>query len=178
MMVKEQDNDQPCARLPSLPGTYALVLAVPQPAEITVGRLGRMGIEPGCYVYVGSACGPGGLAARLGRHIRREKRLRWHVDYLRDVAEVDEVWYAVGQSCRECEWAEAMQGLPGASLPMARFGASDCRCQSHLLFFRRRPSFAAFARRLAGTDLMRLSVAAMSAVAGVARQRRPDETRR
>ena len=51
--------------------------------EIVVGRLGVIQAERGYYVYVGSALGSGGLAARVGRHCRREKRLRWHVDYLR-----------------------------------------------------------------------------------------------
>jgi Uri superfamily endonuclease len=31
--------------------------------------------------------------------------------------------------------------LRGASVPIAGFGSSDCRCKTHLFFFTRRPSF-------------------------------------
>ena len=62
------------------PGTCALVLAAAKRRTICVGRLGTFDVRPGFYVYVGSALGPGGLAARIGRHARQEKAFRWHVD--------------------------------------------------------------------------------------------------
>jgi len=75
------------------PGTYALILRADRPAHIHVGRLGAMNVAPGFYVYVGSAFGPGGLAARLARHRAVEKRLRWHIDYIRAATQLEEVWY-------------------------------------------------------------------------------------
>ena len=53
-----------------------------QALEILVGRLGALPVEPGFYVYVGSAFGPGGLERRVGRHATTEKKHRWHIDYL------------------------------------------------------------------------------------------------
>jgi len=80
-MIQREEDDEPRVGLPSLPGTYALVLRFSKRLEIIVGKLGVLSVQAGYYVYVGSALGPGGLAARVGRHCRREKALRWHVDY-------------------------------------------------------------------------------------------------
>ena len=109
MMKDEKRNPS----LPSLPGTYALVLRFSKRLEIVVGRLGVLEAQPGYYVYVGSALGPGGLAARVGRHLCSEKTLRWHIDYLRAEAQVEEVWYATGKSNRECRWARRVTVTAG-----------------------------------------------------------------
>ena len=82
-MVEKARNKDRNIRLPPRPGTYVLVLRVSKRLEILVGKLGKLVVQPGFYLYTGSAMGPGGLAARVGRHCRHEKRLRWHVDYLR-----------------------------------------------------------------------------------------------
>ena len=58
-MVEEEKS--PC--LPSLPGTYVLVLRFSKRLEISVGRLGVLSAQAGYYVYVGSALGPNGLAS-------------------------------------------------------------------------------------------------------------------
>lgn len=114
-------------------GTYALALRLAQGQWINVGRLGRFLFPSGFYLYVGSALGPGGLAARLGRHLRREKRLHWHVDYLRVWANLPGAYYVESRERRECSWARLLLDLPGASLPAPGFGASDCRCPAHLV---------------------------------------------
>ena len=132
--------------LPDQSGTYALILRLPRCATIDVGRLGRFQFPAGWYVYVGSARGPGGLAARVSRHLRSSKRLHWHVDYLRAEARPDQIWYAVGTRKRECVWAQALTSLPGASIPVPGFGASDCRCPAHVVHFAASPDAAAFAR--------------------------------
>jgi Uri superfamily endonuclease len=127
------------------PGTYALILNLPHPvADICIGRLGRFHFPAGWYVYVGSARGPGGLAARLARHLRPLKPLHWHIDYLRAHAFPIEVWYVTGTRRQECAWAQAILGLPGASVPVSRFGASDCHCSTHLIHFALQPDLAAF----------------------------------
>lgn len=104
-----------------------------------MGRLGILDVRPGFYVYVGSALGPGGLAARIGRYARQEKGLRWHVDYLRAVTELVEAWFRSGRRRKECLWAKRLAGMPGAEVPMPGFGSSDCGCRSHLFWFRGRP---------------------------------------
>jgi Uri superfamily endonuclease len=114
-------------------GTYILVLRLTKEEKIAVGRLGSFLFPAGFYLYAGSALGPGGLAARLARHRRLDKRKCWHIDYLRACADWVGAYYSVGQERRECSWARALGSLPGASLPAPRFGASDCRCPAHLV---------------------------------------------
>lgn len=137
---------------PDRPGTYVLLLRLSQPSTITTGRLGHFRFSPGWYTYVGSARGPGGLAARLSRHLRVPKSLHWHLDYLRAEARPVEVWYAVGPDRCECAWAQALVRLGGAALPVPGFGASDCRCSAHLIHFDTRPRLTAFSDAI-GTPL-------------------------
>ena len=92
----------------------------------------------------GHAFGPGGLARRVGRHAMAEKKRRWHIDYLTAMATLDEVWYTTDKVHRECPWADALREIRGATVPLERFGSSDCRCRSHLVFFQKRPSLPRF----------------------------------
>ena len=131
--------------LPDCSGVYVLILRLSRLTTISVGRLGRFQFPTGWYAYAGSAQGPGGLAARLSHHLRSHKPLRWHADYLRVHARPVEIWYAVGARKRECAWGQALSRLPGASTPVPRFGASDCRCPAHLVYFAAPPDLVAFA---------------------------------
>ena len=120
-------------------GSYALLLQVTSPITLSPGSLGSFLIQPGFYVYTGSACGPGGLFARISRHLRGPQKLHWHIDYLRQVATPLEVWLAPGGANQEHSWTDGLVTLPQASQPMPGFGASDCRCPSHLVYFPTRP---------------------------------------
>jgi Uri superfamily endonuclease len=125
-------------------GTYVLVLHLERGKEITVGKLGTFTFPAGYYLYVGSALGPGGLEARLARHRRRDKKLRWHIDYLLEHAQLVEVWSATSTTKLECLWAQAARKLRGAETPVPGFGSSDCRCPSHLIYLARKPSYDEF----------------------------------
>jgi Uri superfamily endonuclease len=117
-----------------------LLLRLDATQPIVVGALGELTFPQGWYLYVGSAQGPGGLRARLARHRRRgDKRLHWHIDYVRAVAALVEVWTHAGER-QECAWAAAAAVLPGANVVAPRFGASDCRCPAHLFHFTQRPT--------------------------------------
>ncbi|TET50968.1 MAG: GIY-YIG nuclease family protein [Anaerolineales bacterium] len=128
---------------PSLPGSYVLVLRLASPTAITVGSLGSIRFPKGYYAYVGSALGPGGLAARIGRHLAPVARQHWHIDALRSRARPVAVWSAVGRERRECVWARALSALPGVLTPAPGFGSTDCRCSTHLFHFDSRPRPAA-----------------------------------
>ena len=132
------------------PGTYALLLRAADEQSIEVGALGDMAVRPGTYVYVGSAFGPGGLRARVGRHARGDGALHWHVDYLRAVTTLGAVWYTHDPERRECTWAETLRSLSGATVPVNGFGASDCVCPAHLVRMDPAPSVSAFRTRLRG----------------------------
>lgn len=114
-------------------GSYVLVIELDRPVAIEVGALGEIGFEAGGYAYVGSAFGPGGLS-RVDRHrelAAGERSTRhWHVDYLlcHPAASLYEAVTFPGRDV-ECELAS---DLPGR--PIDRFGASDCPCDSHLLW--------------------------------------------
>ncbi len=133
--------------LKSTPGTYALLLGLQVPIELQVGRLGRIHFESPFYLYFGSAFGSGGLRARIAHHLHSVCRAHWHIDYLRQFAEVVGVWYTYDEVRLECTWANAAPMLRGAS-QVPRFGSSDCRCQTHLLAVNRLPSLSAFRRQL------------------------------
>lgn len=119
--------------LPPTPGSYVLLLRLDAPRAVRAGRLGTFDLSPGMVAYTGSALGPGGLRARVGRHLRAEKRPHWHIDALTAAAPVIAVWAAESPARLECAWAAALIGLPGSAIPARGFGASDCACPAHLI---------------------------------------------
>ncbi len=114
-------------------GHYLAVMHLTEPTALRIGALGERRLPTGDYVYIGSA--QRGLAARVARHRRLDKRHRWHVDALRAAARWVEARVVRGATGRECELAEQVAALPGASRPVPGFGASDCRCAGHLVHF-------------------------------------------
>ncbi len=121
-------------------GTYALVLEPVGPGMAQIGKLGTIELLQGdWFIYVGSAFGPGGVAARVGRHRRPETSCHWHIDYLLREVRIEEVWYTHDRVKREEEWAAAFRADPLASNPLRRFGAGDCGCDGHLFRFQERP---------------------------------------
>ncbi len=109
-------------------GAYLLILRLPRKRCLEVGSLGRIAFPPGYYVYVGSAMG--NLSARIARHTRLRKTLRWHVDFLRAVA-TECIALPIRTPHRtETALAQALDGVlaPGP----AGFGASDSALDTHL----------------------------------------------
>ncbi|MFQ5513266.1 MAG: DUF123 domain-containing protein [Myxococcota bacterium] len=100
---------------------------------VRYGRGRSLKTGTGFYLYVGSALGPGGVRARVLRHCRATGAVHWHIDRLRRQLELVRVWFSYGTHRMECRWAAALAGLRSATLPAARFGASDCRCPAHLI---------------------------------------------
>jgi Uri superfamily endonuclease len=138
-------------------GVYVLLLGLSAEMTTKVGRLGVIRFPAGTYLYIGSAMGPGGLEARLARHCQKQKKRHWHIDYLRESATVEAVWWHATDERLECRWAGAGLSLPGASVPAPRFGASDCTCPAHLVHLPS-PDPVAFAR-LAGIPESELEIA-------------------
>lgn len=99
---------------------------------VQVGRLGMVVLPPGVLAYVGSAHGPGGLRARLRRHLRAEKTCHWHIDTLTAAVSVASIWYVASPERLECGWATRIAAQDGVQAPVAGFGASDCMCSTHL----------------------------------------------
>ena len=116
-------------------GTYILILRLATSTHLQIGRLGAFDFLAGWYAYVGSAFGAGGLRGRLKHHLSPVRRPHWHIDYLRQHAPCKEVWYLASETVHEHTWASALQSIPEASLPALHFGASDCHCKTHLIYF-------------------------------------------
>lgn len=118
--------------LPDGPGAYLLLIEAAKglrlPKTLEGGRL----LVAGTYLYAGSAYGPGGIRARVHRHQKRKKTIRWHVDRLTVRFGVAAVLAWPGG--RECDLVDKLTALDGVSLPVSGFGSSDCRrCRAHLL---------------------------------------------
>ena len=110
-------------------GSYILLIKLPEEKTIGVGRLQSIHFNSGCYAYVGSAMG--GFKARLNRHIKKNKKPRWHIDYLLQEAAITDIILCESEQKVECAIAQALEcqlnSVPG-------FGSSDCHCPSHLFF--------------------------------------------
>ncbi len=120
------------------PGSYLLLMKLPAPRTLIAGRLGSFRFPAGWYVYTGSALG--GVEQRVARHLRPSDVRRWHLDYLKAEATIRGTFIFPGPERPECDLAAELLSRPGAAVPAPRFGASDCRCPSHLIHFETRPS--------------------------------------
>lgn len=114
----------------SSPGAYLLVVHLPAPAAICVGKLGRISLEEGHYLYCGSA--QAGLMPRLARHMRPDKKRHWHIDHLTSEAKAIGALTFAGGKEMECRLAAILSGLPGVEPAVPGFGCSDCACPTHL----------------------------------------------
>lgn len=117
---------------PGEPGAYVLLIRLEARLPLDdIPAFRWRSLEPGLYAYCGSAYGPGGIRARVSRHLRADKPLRWHVDRLTAAGRVERVGVRIGG--RECDLAGEMLGHGGLAV-LPGFGSSDCRtCPAHLL---------------------------------------------
>ncbi len=108
-------------------GSYILIIRLNEDRRIRIGSLGEIDFKKGYYCYVGSAYGPGGIEARVKRHLRTEKKMRWHIDYLLKHAEIEKVMVKEGGDEIETgrELSKIYPSIEG-------FGASDSPLKSHL----------------------------------------------
>ena len=93
-----------------------------------------MPLHRGWYLYIGSAFDPGGLGARLRRHLRTDKTKYWQLDTLVAHCGVAEIWYRCEIRHLESIWAQALLSHQDTVIPLAGFGASDSRGSSRLVW--------------------------------------------
>jgi len=105
-------------------GTYILVLKAISDQKIRIGKLGIFDFDE-------SVANP-----------------RWHLDYLRGLMEIEEVWLTNGKSKHEHEWARILGMQEGVHIPVIGFGASDCSCDAHFFKFSKQPSSEQFRIRM------------------------------
>lgn len=126
------------------PGTYALVLSSLSRKIIYIGKLGKLNLQKGYYVYIGSALGPGGLIARIKYHNRLSTKPHWHIDYLKPFVKIEEIWGSYDTHHYEHDWANTFIKFSEAFVPLNGFGSSDCKCRTHLFCFNKKPSLKKF----------------------------------
>jgi len=116
--------------IPDKKGTYILKIMLKNPKNITYGKNTER-FKKGYYFYVGSAMGDrNNLKRRIERHLREDKKLHWHIDYLLQYGTVKEIY--VSEEGVECEVAKDLSFLDSVE----GFGSSDCGCRSHLFYMK------------------------------------------
>ena len=108
-------------------GSYILLIKLNKDKEIQIGKLGKIFFKKGYYAYIGSALNS--LEKRIQRHLRSEKKIHWHIDYLLKNAEIIDVFYKENSEKEECNIAKQLEK---EFISIIDFGCSDCKCKSHL----------------------------------------------
>ena len=126
--------------IPGKPGIYVVVGYLSRIFQLEIPSFGEFILHPGYYCYCGSAKGPGGLQARINRHLKRNTKKFWHFDYLKEHLHITQIWWLMGENNDECETAQFLADRQGAEIPVNGFGSSDCKkgCVSHLISFKKK----------------------------------------
>ena len=113
--------------------TYCLIINLKNNSTIQIGKLGNLDFKKGYYIYVGSALNS--LEGRIKRHLRDEKKLFWHIDYLLNspYSKITDIIFENSAKKWECKIAHE---IAGKGIPVSKFGCSDCKCVSHLFYFK------------------------------------------
>jgi Uri superfamily endonuclease len=111
-------------------GTYLLVFHLREKLSVETKSGRRFYLPKGVYIYVGSAFGSGGIKARVGRHLKRQKKLHWHIDYITTSEGFEPIGVIPFYGKRwECKLARFL----GKFLKTVEgFGSTDCSCKGHL----------------------------------------------
>ena len=96
--------------------------------------MGKVFFIEGNYIYIGSA--KGCLEARLRRHLKKDKKSFWHIDYLLkdERTQISQIWIILKPI--ECEIAEVFYRNPFTETVRKGFGSSDCKCETHLFYIK------------------------------------------
>ena len=110
-------------------GSYILLVELNDNKNIQIGKLGNFNFKKGFYVYIGSALN--GLEQRINRHLRNNKKIHWHIDYLLKYCNIIDVLYKENNLKEECSFAKNFEKKLDC---IPNFGCSDCNCKSHLFY--------------------------------------------
>ena len=110
-------------------GTYLLILKNLKPLKLKIGKLREIYFNKKFYIYVGSALN--NLEKRIKRHLLKNKKLHWHIDYLttNENFKIIRVYYKTSARKEECFFANKLSNYFKS---IKGFGSTDCKCKSHL----------------------------------------------
>ncbi len=117
-------------------GVYQLLIHLKKDINIYIGNKGRNTFPKGYYIYTGSA--KNGLRSRIKRHLRKEKKLFWHIDYFLRYGKIVDIFLYQNEKT-ECRINQRVLSQKNAKIIMPKFGSSDCRCKTHLIYFKTKP---------------------------------------
>lgn len=119
-------------------GVYYLVINLLQDLVIDVGGLGRITLNKGIYVYVGSGKGLGGVYRRISRHFLKNKKSFWHIDYLTTNSQTQVIGAVavINKTLNESFLSKLLMGDRCFKPAVKGFGCSDIKSDStHLYMF-------------------------------------------
>lgn len=107
--------------------SYQIIFKLNKDIELQIGKLGGFTFPTGVYVYTGSA--RKNIDQRIWRHLKKNKKKHWHIDYLLTLNECT-IQKIVKSDLDECTLNQSTHG----EIIATGFGASDCDagCISHL----------------------------------------------
>ena len=116
-------------------GCYIITGLLRSDRTIEIGSYGRINFKKGYYLYTGSAMNS--LSSRIKRHLRKEKTMRWHIDYLIPYLQDLKAIPIQSSEDLECLLSESLSSVSEGYIK--GFGSSDCHCQSHLYWMKNNP---------------------------------------
>lgn len=119
-------------------GIYCLLIYLNESKTIKIGKIGSIYFKKGYYCYVGSALN--NLEKRIARHKRKNKKIRWHIDYLLKHAKIINVFSKSTTKKIECKINKRIEKKSDRIIN--KFGSSDCLCKAHLHYCNRLPKIS------------------------------------
>lgn len=116
--------------------TYLLLIHLVEGVDLKIGNKGYREFKRGYYIYAGSGKRFG--FQRIIRHIKKSKKRKWHIDYLLEKGDIERIWIIFEEKINECKLSELLS-LEKGKILMRKFGSSDCKCASHLFYFKKNP---------------------------------------
>lgn len=117
-------------------GIYVLAIEAKKPFKTGIKKYERLVFQPGWYYYAGSA--QKNLRQRLARHIRKDKKIHWHIDHITTVPsnKVEHILLLKDAPKEiECELANYFEKQLKLDSSIQGFGNSDSNCSSTHLFY-------------------------------------------
>ena len=124
--------------------TYILILYLPTDTLLEIETLGQFECLAGFYAYVDQVSKPETLANRLKHHLSPTNTPITHIDYLQQVARVEEIWLSSSLQPRRDAWADLLLDIPDSIAFIDGFGVPDDEWDTYLFFFDIRPMLEDF----------------------------------